>query len=170
MTDIISQKFTEITNASTDERERIDKIRSLEQALCALPGAKFGNSDLCPLQHHFAPGVYVREILLPKGTVITGRIHLHEHFCILVSGHVICADELGTTELKGFNLFVSRPRTKRAITVLEDAIFLTIHPREDDETDVDTLESRYVVNTYEEYEKRLIPAEKRHVRLCEVVP
>jgi hypothetical protein len=166
----IAEKFSELTNTTADERERISKILSLEQALLAIPGVTIGNSPHAPLKHHFAPGVYIREIFIPKGTVLTGRIHLHEHFCILVSGHVICADEIGTVELQGFNLFTSRPRTKRAITVLEDCVFLTVHPREDDETDVETLEARYVVNTYEEYEQKLIEAERPKLRLCEVVP
>jgi hypothetical protein len=33
----------------------------------------------CPLVHRFTPGMYIREIFMPAGSLITSKIHKTEH-------------------------------------------------------------------------------------------
>ena len=49
-------EFTEAVQAQVD---------TLEQKIMGLPPAD------CPVVHRFTPGLYIREILMPKGTLIT---------------------------------------------------------------------------------------------------
>ena len=39
---------------------------------------KYPQIDL-PLKHTFTTGVYSREIFLPKGSIVVGKIHRHDH-------------------------------------------------------------------------------------------
>lgn len=83
-----------------------EKILRLESALIETLKAQgkdftVGNTDEdAPLIHHFAPGLYAREIFLPKGLIIIGKIHRHAHVNTISKGHVIVATEFGTEELK----------------------------------------------------------------------
>jgi hypothetical protein len=104
------------------------QIFALEQALSQHPDAVFGDSDLCPLTHSFADGVYVREIFIPKGTVLTGKIHKYSHPNFLMQGEVIVVTEHGGREhLKAPLAMISRAGTKRAVYALEDTVWITVH-------------------------------------------
>lgn len=98
----------------------------------------------CPVTHNFAPEIYVREIFMPAGTVVIGHKHLTEHFNVILKGkcRVMIGDEL--KELTAPCTFVSGAGSQKIVNVLEDCIWQTIHSNSDNETDVDTLESRYV--------------------------
>ena len=90
----------------------------------------------CPVQHRFAPGVYMREMLVPAGTIATGAVHKTEHLTIVV-GHCLLTTDEGVQEFIGYRSFASKPGAKRAINAIEDTIVTTIHPTE--ETDLDKL-------------------------------
>lgn len=90
----------------------------------------------CPLEHRFAPGVYMREMLVPAGVVATGAVHKTEHLTIVV-GHCLLTTDEGVQEFSGYSSFVSKPGTKRAIYAIQDTVVTTVHPTE--ETDLDKL-------------------------------
>jgi quercetin dioxygenase-like cupin family protein len=98
----------------------------------------------CPVTHNFAPEIYVREIFMPAGTVVIGHKHLTEHFNVILKGkcRVMIGDEL--KELTAPCTFVSGAGSQKVVNVLEDCIWQTVHSNPDNETDVDTLENRYV--------------------------
>lgn len=113
-----------------------------EQALATLPGARRDQilafqSALepleqvdCPLQHHFAPGMYGREILLPAGTFIVGKIHKHAHLNIVSRGLVTVVTEFGrrTIDARAAPVtFTSDAGTKRALYVHQETVWTTIH-------------------------------------------
>src|SRR3990167_9863372 len=62
-----------------------DRITRFEEALGDTPGSFAGDTDNCPLKHHFANGIYVREILIPRGCLYVGRIHKFDHPRVLRS-------------------------------------------------------------------------------------
>jgi hypothetical protein len=111
-----------------------------------------GNTDdNCPLTHHFAPGLYAREILIPAGVLIVGKIHRHAHVNTISQGRVVVATEFGVIELAAPHTFVSKPGTKRAVLALEDTIWTTYHPT--DETDLERIEDYVIAPTFEAYEQ-----------------
>lgn len=125
-----------------------DDILTLESALAKVPGAVFGDSESMPLKHTFAPGVYVREIFIPKGMILTGKIHRHEHPNFLMSGEVIVVTEFGGREhLKAPLSMISKAGTKRAIIALEDTVWITVHPT--NETDLKKIEEYVIAPSYE---------------------
>jgi hypothetical protein len=93
----------------------------------------------CPLKHHFSPGLYLREIFMPAGTVVVGRVHKTEHFNILVKGAcVIVHDDFRREELRAPMVFVSKAGVQKVLYILEDMIWMTTHVT--DETDLEKIE------------------------------
>ena len=134
--------FPEIIDLdSADFRE---SVMSLQGAM-----AEMEQID-CPVTHHFAPGVYCREIFMPAGAVVVGKIHKHAHMNIISKGRVIVSTEFGKAEFSAPYSFVSEPGTKRAVCVIEDCIWTTIHPTE--ETDLEKIEDHVIAKTFDEYD------------------
>ena len=144
---------------SVETKNIREKILALEEILRKTPGAVIGDSDKLPLKHSFAEGVYVREIFIPKGYILTGKIHRHSHPNFLMRGEVIVVTEHGGREhLKAPLSMISKPGTKRAIYALEDTVWITVHVTP--ETDLKKIEDYVIAPTYEdlisgEEEKRI---------------
>lgn len=130
------------------------KIIDFEEVLSRQEGAVFGDSELCPLKHSFTDGIYVREIFIPAGTVLTGKIHLHAHPNFLMSGEVEVVTEYeGLQHLKGPLAMISKPGTKRALKAITDVVWITIHHNPTNTQDLAELEKIVIAPSYEEYEK-----------------
>lgn len=104
--------------------------------------------DQFPLTHHFAPGVYAREMFLPSGHTIIGKIHKHAHLNIVSKGVVVVSTEEGSKELKAPCVFTSYAGTKRAVFIKEDAIWITIHVT--DKTDLKEIETELIANSFDD--------------------
>lgn len=97
-----------------------------------------------PVTHYFAHGTYVREMLAPLGSVIIGKMHRHDHICILLKGRAIIYSEEGQMEVEAPYTFVAKAGSKRLFVVLEDLVFQNVHPA--NSTDLDELERELIVN------------------------
>lgn len=101
----------------------------------------------CPLNHHFAPGAYAREILLPAGSLVVGKIHKHAHINVISKGRVIVITETGMITMEAPYTFVSAPGTKRVVFAVEDTVWTTVHVTT--ETDLEKLEEEIIAPSYE---------------------
>ena len=127
-------------------------ILAIQDRVSALPGAVFGDSDLCPLKHTFAPGIYVREIFIPAGVIIVGKIHKHEHPNFLMKGRVsVITEQGGVEELIAPLSMISPAGTKRVVVAHEDTVWITIHQTA--ETDLGKIEEEIIAKSFEDYEK-----------------
>ncbi len=125
------------------------QIFELESVMSKIPGATFGDSPEMPLKHSFAEGVYVREIFIPKGHILTGKIHKHSHPNFLMKGEVVVVtEERGREHLKAPLSMISKPGTKRAIIALEDTVWITVHVT--NETDLEKIEDYVIAKTYDD--------------------
>lgn len=124
-----------------------EKIIQLEQAISEqLPPV-----DLDPLTfHHFAPGVYLRELRIPAGVVLTGKIHRFETMNILAAGTIRVTTDDGVKELTAPAIFNSAPGVKKAGFAVTDVVFLNIHPT--DNTDLDEIEEEFIAPSFEALE------------------
>lgn len=96
-----------------------------------------------PPIHHFADGLYGREILIPKGTVLTGKVHRGEHLNFLMKGDITVWTEDGMKRLQAPAVIISKPGTKRVGYAHEDTIWITVHASH--ETDLAQLEAELIV-------------------------
>jgi hypothetical protein len=110
----------------------------------------------CPEQrhiepvHYFAKGLYAREITIPKDTLLTGKIHLHEHLNIISKGDISVLTESGIVRIKAPATIISKPGIKRIGYTHEETVWTTIHAS--DATEPEEAE-KLVVETFEEFEK-----------------
>jgi hypothetical protein len=104
--------------------------------------------------HHFAKGLYAREIFIPKGTLLTGKIHKDEHLNIVCKGEISVLTEQGPQRIKAPCTIISKPGTKRVGYAHEDTVWITVHATQ--ETEVEKIDESLVVDTYEQYEALLL--------------
>ena len=103
----------------------------------------------CPVQHHFAPGAYGREMTIPAGLVVVGKIHKHAHINVISKGRVqVFTEQEGVLELAAPCTFVSSPGTKRVVHVLEETVWTTVHVT--DKTDLAEIEREVIATDFSE--------------------
>lgn len=92
--------------------------------------------------HYFAQGLYAREIFIPKGCLLTGKVHRFEHLNIVSQGDITVWTEQGMKRVVAPFTLVSKPGTKRVGFAHEDTIWTTVHACE--ETNVEKIEGLLV--------------------------
>lgn len=131
------------TNEVIPNLEVREKINSLEKEML-----KQEQVEIIPV-HQFAEGLYAREITIPKGTLLTGKIHRTEHINIISKGDISVLTEDGVKRIKAPCTIISKPGTKRVGYAHEDTVWTTIHAT--NETDVEKIEAQLIANSHEEY-------------------
>lgn len=112
--------------------------------------------DACALTHYFTPKdekygchAYAREMLIPAGTLIIGKIHRHQHLNFITKGEVIVATEFGNKHFKAPCTFISEVGLKRSVYAIEDTLWTTIHlVGEGSEDKLDIIEEEVIAPTY----------------------
>jgi len=113
-----------------------EKIEQVEAKMLQLPQAD------CPVEHRFAPGLYIRQVTLPAGILAIGHEQLTEHFNVMLCGKVLMINKDGTREIiKAPQSFTGQPGRKVGF-ILETTVWLNIYAT--DETDIDKLEAQYL--------------------------
>lgn len=131
--------------SAVDEiRQNRDAITALKDALLASPQA---NNVEAPVVHRFSPGLYLRQITMPKGSLVVGKIHATEHFNIIMSGRVTVATAEGVEHYKAGDIFVSKAGIQKAVYNHEECVWLTTHVT--DETDLNLIEKEVIAESYE---------------------
>tara|TARA_R100001463_G_scaffold85139_4_gene140030 strand:+ start:16326 stop:16778 length:453 start_codon:yes stop_codon:yes gene_type:complete len=111
------------------------------------------DSELFPLKHTFADGVYVRQMSMRKGSCVVGAIHKHLHVWFLLKGNIAVATEDDIEEYIAPCYVVATPGTKRVIYANEESIFVNIHKNPTNTQDIQQLEKDIVAKDFEDYEE-----------------
>ena len=141
MSDIISQDSTELLAyilGDIQNKAYISVVRDVQQQIT-------DNAELIdvPVDHHFAPGVYMRQMNAKAGTLVVSKMHRTEHMNILLTGSLTVATENGIELLKAPLVIKSIPGTKRIGYFHEDSSWITVHPTRT--TDLDLIEQQVIV-------------------------
>ena len=121
-------------------------ILAVEGKMRELPG----QMEIEPI-HHFSKGIYARELRIPAGTLLTGKIHKFENLNIISQGDISVFTEEGVKRIQAPCTLVSPPGTKRIGYAHTDTVWTTIHATE--ETDLQALESELIAASFEEFEQ-----------------
>lgn len=141
MSEIISPDNTELLAhilGDIQQRAYIDTVRDVQKQLSESPDV----IDV-PVQHHFAPGVYMRQMDAAAGTLVVSKMHRTEHMNILLKGSLTVATEDGIQLMTAPCVLKSMPGTKRIGYFHEDSSWITVHPTE--ETDLEKIEQQVIV-------------------------
>jgi hypothetical protein len=125
------------------------KVLRLEREIGKLPQCEL------PIRHHFiksplpVTGGYAREMTIPQGVALVGRVHKHPCINIVSKGDISVTTDDGVKRIQAPYTFVSAAGTKRAGYAHEETVWTTFHLT--DETDTDKIEDALGTFTYEEY-------------------
>jgi len=140
----------EVVTCKTAVVDRKKDIRTgilkFETVLSKLPGAMF--NDCCPLKHTFVDGAYVREITMPKGLLLTSKIHKIRHPYFILKGEVSVLTEEGTKRIKAPYAGITPAGTKRILYIHEETVWITVHVTK--ETDLKKIEEEIIAKNYTE--------------------
>lgn len=145
--------FQQSKDPNSLQSSRRSQILVFEAALAQVPGAVVGDSEHFPLTHHFAPGMYLREMRIPAGSLLVGKIHKEEHLVVLLQGALRLYTEAGgMQEVRAPAVLRSPPGAKRAALALEDTKWVTVHANPTDTRDLHELEEHIIASSYAEYD------------------
>ena len=119
-----------------ERRDLAPQVLSLQMAMLEMPQITE------ELVHHFARGLYAREMRVPRGTLVVGKLHRYDCLNFIIQGVAEVASADGRYQVKAPEIFTSPAGTKRAIMALEDLIWVTVHASK--ETDLDKLETELI--------------------------
>ncbi len=111
------------------------QIKRFEKLILSCPS----KLDELTLRHTFAPGLYAREMTIPAGIMLTGKIHKTTHINIISAGDITVWTEQGMKRIQAPYTFVSYPGTKRIGLTHAETVWTTLHVTE--ETDLVRLEA-----------------------------
>ena len=113
-----------------------EQVERLQAEMVTMPQAELVT------EHQFSPGMYMRKLYRPAGTLIVGKVHKEPHFFLCAKGEIIAWTESGMKRLQAGDVIESKPGTKRVTLAVTDAIGITIHRT--DKTDLDEIEAELI--------------------------
>lgn len=99
----------------------IAAIQRLEAHLLQLPQADLDTT------HAVHGGLYVRQIMIPAGTVMTGATHCIPHCSVMIYGDMTVSTPAGMERVVGPRLWLAPAGTKRVGYAHADTLWLTVH-------------------------------------------
>jgi len=110
-----------------------------------------------PLVHRFTDGLYVREITLPQGSLVTSKTHLVQHQFFLLKGKISVWDNEGNEQyLEAPYIGITQENTRRIVYAWEECVWATCHPNPTNEM-LEELEEIVVM----EHENKLLSKDMR---------
>lgn len=128
--------MSELANISENYVPDREQINRLQAEMVNMPQAEMTT------EHLFSPGMYMRKVFRPAGTLIVGKVHKEPHFFLCAMGEIVAWTETGMRTLRAGDVIESKPGTKRVTLAVTDAIGITIHRT--DETDLDEIETQLI--------------------------
>jgi hypothetical protein len=125
-------------------QEHRDQMAILESAIISI-----GDDVPHETNHYFAHGTYTRELFIPAGAVITGRIHKYSAINIVSHGKAVVITDKGRLNVQSPYTFVSGAGVKKAIYAIEDTVLINVMPW-DGEPDPELMEEAFTVSSYDE--------------------
>lgn len=114
----------QITDAAhPGQRPGAEAAERLEAVMRTLEGA---HGRLIPTRQWLLPGLVVREVRIPAGTLLTGVTHLREHVAS-VSGDITVMQLGETTRYRGSHTFACSPGVRRIGFAHANTVWLAIH-------------------------------------------
>lgn len=106
---------------ATQDHQRLDALE--RRILDELPPVHL------PVVHRFTPGLYLREVFMPRGTLLTSQFHETEHPYVVLSGvALVSIPGEEPVRLEAGHVGITRAGTRRALLIEEDCRWITFHP------------------------------------------
>jgi len=112
-----------------------NKIKEFEAAItkhCEENNNQDLNSEITgqtegAVTHNFADGQYIRQIVMPKGLLVTTKIHAKNHPFFIMKGEASIYSNNGVERIKAPFHGITEAGTKRVLYIHEECTFITVH-------------------------------------------
>jgi len=111
-----------------------------------------------PVKHYKIGNLYAREMFIPAGTVVVGKIHKGESISICSMGDISVMTELGAKRIKAPYTGEAMEGIKRVGFAHADTVWVSVHITA--LTDIDEIEQELTANNYEELRSLLCHSEQ----------
>lgn len=132
------------TDKTLSEQEIRDRIVRFENELL-----KHEQVEI-PVVQYFCNGVYLRQIKIPAGTLLTGKIHKFPCLSIIAEGEIEVVTDQGPKHIKAPCVIESPAGVKRAGYAITDCVWITAHPWNGTELSAEEMSSELTVDTFEQ--------------------
>lgn len=123
-------------------------IKDVATTLQALPVEEQRNFEV---KHTFLHGMYMREMFIPKGSILVGKIHKLSCLNIVSMGDISVVTELGSARVKSGQTTQSPAGLQKLGYAHEDTVFINVFRT--DETDLARIEDTIAFRDYEEFNR-----------------
>ena len=120
---IVQDEIKALSDIRGDRQERRERIKHFEDAIKQMDQVE----HLTELKHAFLDGAYFRQISIPAGVALTGKIHSGSTINMLTKGKFAIVTEFDEQIIEAPFMYISEPGTKKACYTLEDCIFINCH-------------------------------------------
>jgi len=107
-----------------------------EQTLLQMPQVE------CSVVHHFGPGVCIREVFMPAGTLAIGHRQKFDHLNVMLRGKVMIVKDDGSTQILIAPMIFTGKAGRKVGYVLEDMVWQNIYATE--VKDVEAIENLFI--------------------------
>ncbi len=123
------------------------RIRKLTTDLLALPKTDQKEFEV---KNTFHDGVYTRELFIPKGSLLVGKIHKLDCLNIVSKGDISILTENGSGRITAGHSAISKAGIQKVGFANEDTVFVNVFRT--DETDLEKIENVVAYADYEEFD------------------
>lgn len=102
-----------------------------------------------PVNHYFAANSYAREIIIPKDTIVLGKIHKFSHINICSKGDISVLTPNGVVRIQAPYTIVSPQGSQKIAYTHEETVWTTFHSTQ--LQDVKEIEEFFVAENYQAY-------------------
>jgi hypothetical protein len=113
-------------NAKIDLRKIPNSLEAIEALERQMQEA--GEEAPTQVNHYVSRDVYVRELVIPKGVLVIGRVHKYDHVSIMLEGEMLMwTSDKGAFKIKAPFISTTKAGSKRVGFALSDTRFVTAH-------------------------------------------
>jgi uncharacterized protein YbdZ (MbtH family) len=125
---------------SREEAALRDPQLGVDQIVRAIADGNFGEVLDFPVVNRFTPGLYLREVSVPAGSLVVTKIHKTEHPFVVSKGKIsVWTEDKGVVQIEAPYTGITKPGTRRVCFCHTDTVWTTFHPTT--ETDLEKLEA-----------------------------
>jgi hypothetical protein len=129
------------------ETRRAEFKPIIDKLECALVVLEKHFPEDFPTFHKFTPGMYIREIHVPAGSIFTSVTHKTQHPFVISRGVCDICNEIGDVQrYSAPHTGITEPETRRVFLVHEDLVLTTFHVTEITDPDQWLLENTAIEN------------------------
>jgi hypothetical protein len=122
--------------------QALEQTTSGSKSLEEIEGEMLAGTQVdCPITHHFGPDIYIREALMPAGTMVMGHAHRKPSMNVMVAGKMAVLID-GVAQIMEAPMIFTAPAGRKLAYIIEDVVIQNVYATS--ETDVQKLEDQIV--------------------------